>query len=162
VLGAILKVEGTEGEREIPIDQFFKGPGRTVLKKGEILKEIVIPPQEPSSGAAFIKMGRRVSEDISVVSAAAFISLSKNKIKNARVSLGSVAPIPLRAHKTEDFLNGKALADDLPKQASAVAMDECNPITDIRASATYRKKMVGVLTRNVIKEAIRRASIGGA
>lgn len=158
VLAATLKVRGAGGEKRIPIEEFFKGPGKTALKKGDILTEIAIPRLGPGSGAAFVKMGRRVSEDIAVVSAAAFIVLDGKVAKNVRIALGSVAPTPMRARKTEEFLRGRTLSDGLVREAGDVAMSECSPIDDVRASAGYRRKMVGVLSRSAIKEAIRRAS----
>lgn len=157
VLGATLKIQGRNGVRELPIEKFFKGPGETTLRKGELLKEIEVPKMKPNSGAAFIKLGRRLHEDISVVSAACMIQLHRNVVKEVRIALGSVAPTPMRAYKAEDVMRGKPISDRSLMNASQVAMTECSPISDVRASAKYRTAMVGVLTRSAIKEAAARA-----
>ena len=161
VLGATLKIHGVDGDRSTPIEAFFKGPGKTSLNRGEILTEVVVPSPGPGSGAAFEKMGRRVSEDISVVSAAAFVTIAKGVVGSARIALGSVAPTPIRASKTEELLQGKKPSENLVKEAGSTAQSECNPIADVRASASYRKKMVAVLVRATVTEAIRRSGGGG-
>jgi carbon-monoxide dehydrogenase medium subunit len=157
VLNAKLRVIGPEGDREIPIERFFLGPGKTALQKGEILKEIEIPVMPPNSGAAFIKLGRRRSEDISIASASAFIQLEDESIKDVRIALGSVAPTPIRAYEAERILRGKETSERLFEEAGERAMKECNPITDVRASAEYRRAMVKVLTKNALKTAVNRS-----
>lgn len=159
VLNAKLRAIGPEGEREIPIEKFFVGPGKTALQKGGILKEIEIPIMPPNSGAAFIKLGRRRSEDISIASASAFVQMEDKTIKDVRIALGSVAPTPIRAYEAEKVLKGKEMSEQLLKEAGERAMKECNPITDVRASAEYRRAMVRVLTKAALETAANR-SIG--
>ena len=161
VLGAKLIIAGPSGERGVPIERFFVGPGRTVLEKGEILKEIVIPIMPENSGASFVKLGRRKSEDISVASAAAFVLLEGNTIKDVRIALGSVAPTPIRAYNAEREILGKEISPSLLERAGEKAKEECSPITDVRASAEYRREMVRVLTRKALEIAINRAKGGG-
>ena len=143
------------------MDGFFKGPGKTALMKGDVLTGVAVPVMPRHSGAAFVKLGRRIGEDISIASVAAFVTMDSNVIEDARIALGSVASTPIRARRTEELLKGKALSDELLGEAGRTAMSECNPITDVRAGGSYRKKMVGVLTRTALKEAVRRASMGG-
>ena len=161
VLEAQLEVQGVKGERKIPLDKFFVGPGKTVLARGDVLKRVRIPKMKKNTGAAFEKLGRRAEEDISVVSAASFVRMEKNVIKEARIALGSVAPTPIRAKATERLVVGKSFSEDLLREAGEEARRECNPITDIRAEAGYRKAMVGVLVRETLKKAVIRASAGG-
>jgi carbon-monoxide dehydrogenase medium subunit len=159
VLETKLKVHGADGEREIPIEQFFRGPGKTSLKRGDILTELIVPLLGPNSGTAFAKLGRIDDEDISVVSAAAYVSVGANGITDARIALGSVAPTPMRAHKTEELLRGRKPSDELMREAGRIAMSECSPITDVRAGASYRRRIVAVLVESTIREALRRASV---
>lgn len=158
VLSAALKVQSPSGEKELPIEQFFTGPGKSVLRKDEVLKEIEVPRLKPNSGAAFVKLGRRISEDISVASAACLIQLDGKVVKEIRIALGSVAPTPIRAYETENILKGHTISEQPLKDACRVAMSECSPISDVRASARYRTAMVGVLTRSAINIAASRTS----
>lgn len=158
VLGAVLRIQSSDGERQLPIEKFFTGPGETSLRKGEFLKEIEVPKMKANCGAAFIKLGRRLHEDIAVASAACLIQVKDEVVKEIRIALGSVAPIPMRAYKAEDVMRGKPISEESLMNASQVAMTECKPISDVRASAKYRTAMVGVLTRAAIKEAAARAS----
>jgi len=158
VLGAVLKVQGPSGERGLPIEKFFTAPGKSVLRKDEILKEIEVPKLKPNSGAAFVKLGRRVSEDISVASGACLIQLDGKVVKEIRIALGSVAPTPIRAYRAENVIKGQTISDQSLKDTCQVAMTECSPISDVRASARYRTAMVSVLTRAAIKTAVARAS----
>jgi len=158
VLGAVLRIQGSDGERELPIEKFFTGPGKTTLRKGEFLKEIEVPTMKPNCGAAFIKLGRRLHEDISVASAACMIQVEDEVVKEIRIALGSVAPIPMRAYKAEDVMRGNPISEESLMNTCQVAMTECSPISDVRARAKYRTAMVGVLTSAAIKKAAARAS----
>ncbi len=160
VLKASLRVRGSAGERAIPIERFFVGPGKTVLQRGEILQEVVVPRPASKSGGAFVKLGRREGEDIAVASAAAYLEFGAGEVVNARIALGSVAPVPMRAPRAEDLLRGK-LSDSKIEAAAEAASKECQPISDIRAGSTYRRDAVRVLTRSAIEKALQR-SAGGA
>jgi carbon-monoxide dehydrogenase medium subunit len=157
VLNAQLVIIGPNGERRIPIDKFFIGPGKTVLSKGEFLKEIIIPYMPESSGAAYIKLGRRRGIDISVVSSTAFVRLDGELIVDSRIALGSVAPTPTRAHNAERILKGKKTSRKHIIEASEKVVEDINPITDVRASAEYRREMAKVLTAKALQIAIKRA-----
>jgi len=155
VLDAEVAAFSSSGERIIPIKEFFLGPGKTVLRKGEILREIRLKPEE--GGAMFLKIGRRRGEDIAVASAASLLKIENSTIVKARVALGSVAPTPIRAYEAEKLLKGEMPREELFEKAATKAAEESSPITDVRASAEYRKKIVKVLVRRSLKGALERA-----
>jgi carbon-monoxide dehydrogenase medium subunit len=156
VLEAEAVLASKKKERRVPLHSFFRGPGKTVLGKGEIVKEILIPPVPAGSVWAYLKLGRRKSLDLALTSVAVLLTLDpKTKIcHRARVALGAVAPTPLRAKDTERFLEGKTLDDDVIREAGERAQKECRPISDVRASAEYRKEMVKVLVGRAIKKSL--------
>jgi len=106
VLEAELKLTSSEGERTVPIDQFFTGPGETILKNNELLTEIQIPIMSNHAGTAFLKLGRRFAHTLSIVSVATLVVVEDDVFKDVRIALGSVAPTPVRAKKTEDRFRG--------------------------------------------------------
>ena len=154
VYDAVAVITNNKGERSVPLGEFFTGPGQTVLKSEEILTEIRIPKMSAQTGAAFIKLGKRKAMAIAVVSAAVRLTLAKDgKISQARIALGSVAPVPLRAAKAEKILEGQTPTEELFIKAGQKASADASPITDLRSTAEYRKKMVAVLTRRALSEA---------
>jgi carbon-monoxide dehydrogenase medium subunit len=156
VLGAEVVLSGKKRERRVPLDSFFTGAGKTTLAQDEILREILIPPVPAGSVWAYLKLGRRKSMDLALASAAVLLTLDpKTKIcRRARVALGAVASTPVRAKETEKFLEGKTLDDVVIREAGEKAQKECRPISDIRASAEYRKEMVKVLVSRAIKKSL--------
>jgi carbon-monoxide dehydrogenase medium subunit len=138
--------------RQVPIDQFFRGPNRTVLKPDEIIKEISF--QKPISNArmSYIKLGRRSAMTISIVSAAVMLEIGNGKCKKARIGLGAVAPKPVRAYGVEEMLEGGEITGNLIGACCEHVQREINPITDIRASAEYRRQMSSVLLRRLLWE----------
>ncbi len=154
------RIVGSGGERIIPLEDFFTGPGFTVLDADELLVEIQIPPlSSPCSGGAYFKHSIRGTVDLAIVGVAASLTLDStgNLCEDARIVLGAVAPTPLRVHKAEDVLKGKNLKDDLIDEAARVASEEAHPISDVRSSAEYRSKMVAVFTRKALKAALEEA-----
>lgn len=156
VLDAKLNVYGPSGERQIPIDEFYLGVGKTVLEPAEIITEILLPAPAPNTGGAFKKLVRS-AEDIAKVNAAASITLDNGVCKDVRISLGSVAPTVIRAKKAEAILKGKKVDQNLIEQAAKAAADEVTPITDLRSTADYRKETSGVLVKRVLTMALERA-----
>lgn len=160
VLDARAKIAGPEGERTIPIQEFFLGVRKTALKSGELLVELQVPEQPANTGTAFCKHGR-VSADIALVNAAARITLGQDgACQDARIALGAVAPTPIRARKAENLLRGKSIDDALIEQVSQTAAKETKPISDVRASAEYRRDLSRVLTKRALQEAVKRAKEG--
>ncbi len=156
VMEATVTLAGKNGERKIPLESFFTGPGHTVLRGDEILKEMAIPTTPQHSFGAYLKLGRRKSMDLALVSVAVLLTLSPDKgtCERARIALGSVAPTPMRARETEKMLEGKRPDENLIQEAAQCAEKECCPISDVRSTATYRKEMIKVLVRRAILQAL--------
>jgi aerobic carbon-monoxide dehydrogenase medium subunit len=154
--GAQVKIASAQGERTLPLEDFFVGPGRTALRENELVAEIILPAPEQHSGAAFFRR-TRTAMDIAVVCAAAMLQLSNGTCQNARIALGAVGPTPLRAMRAETALRGQTLADQVIEDASRIASEEARPIDDVRSTAEYRREMVRVLTRRALRQAMERA-----
>ncbi len=158
-LEAKLQIRNSSGARQLELADFFLGVNKTALKRGEILTAITLPRPRPRSGAAHAKLGVRQAMDLAFVGVVAALQLAPDKKKclSARLALGAVAPRPMRALGAEALLEGNQLTNDVISQAAAAAAAESRPISDLRASAQYRREMVEVLTRRVLHEAFRRA-----
>ena len=154
VLGARLKIAGTEGEKIVPIEDFFTGPGQTIIKNSQIITEIQIPNLPLRSGAAYIKQTRRRGADLAVVGVAALVIMEGDILRDVKIALGAVAPTPIRAKKAEEILKGKKLDDKLLEEASQAASHESSPIDDARSSADYRRNLIIVLVKRAVKQAI--------
>jgi len=154
VLEAELKLTSSEGERTVPIDQFFTGPGETILKNNELLTEIQIPIMSNHAGTAFLKLGRRFAHTLSIVSVATLVVVEDDVFKDVRIALGSVAPTPVRAKKTEDRFRGLSATKDAVEKNCVWVVEDISPISDVRASAEYRKEMAIVLTKRALIEAL--------
>jgi len=158
VLGAQAVIASARGERAIPLEAFFLGPGRTALQPGELLKAIVVPKPHEGSASFYIRHTPRARMDIAVVGVAAAITLDAGgAIPDVRLALGAVAPVPMRATKAEALLRGQRLTDELLREAGAAAAQETKPIDDLRASAEYRRHLVSVLTQRALRGAWVRA-----
>ena len=148
VLDTSVKLQSPDGERIVPLAEFFLGPEQTVAKPEEVLTEVIIPLQEGTS--AFIKLGRRKAFTLSITSVAAFARVNNGRFEEVRVALGAVAPTPMRARKVEEALKGKEANKENIEKAAESVKEECCPITDVRASAEYRTEMAYVLTKRVL------------
>ena len=160
VLGASAKITGADGERTVPIENFFTGPGQTTLKPDELLTEIQVPNLLPHSGGAYIKHTLRKALDLAIVGVAALVTLDGDILSDVKIALGAVAPIPVRAKRAEEILMGKKISDDLLEKAAQTALDQCSPIDDVRSSAEYRCKMIEVLVPRAIKQAVEQVKTG--
>ncbi len=152
-LDASITLVGTKGERVMALEEFFVGPGKTLLAPDEIIAQIVIPDQS-CTGSTYIKFGLRRSGALAVVGVAVAVTMDGNVCKDARIVLGAVAPVPMRAPKAEAMIIGKAISDDLLEEVGVCASTECKPIDDIRGSAEYRRDMVRVFTKRALRKAI--------
>jgi len=155
-LGATIKVAGTSQAKEVPIEDFFAGPGQTIMAPNEIVTEVSIPKVLPGTGAAFLNL-TRVKEDIAKVSATVVITISNDVCQAAKIALGAVAPTPLRCYQAEELLTGKEIGAIDTELVARRAADSCKPITDMRSDAEYRKDMAQVLTRRAIERSLERA-----
>ncbi len=149
VMGAKVIAVGPAGERKIPLEQFFLGPGQTALAADELMSGIQVPV--PGSPAVYFKQAPRLFMDIAVAGVAANIRMEDALCRAARIALGAVAPVPLRATEAEAILVGSPLTAEVIAKAAQAAADACSPIDDVRGSAWYRRKMVKVLTRRAVE-----------
>ena len=142
VLEATVLVEKQKTKvKQIPIDRFFIGPNRTVLKKDELVREILFPKPTTSTKMAYSKFGMRTAMAISVVSVGVLIEMEKGRVKKARVGLGAVAPTPIRTYGIEEMLMDQRITEELIEKCGEKVQEEIRPITDIRASLEYRKSL---------------------
>jgi CO/xanthine dehydrogenase FAD-binding subunit len=162
VLKARVSLKSAKGTREVPLEDFFKGPGSTAMKKGELITSIQVPPMSPGSGAAYLKIGRRAGVDLALVGVAGLLVLSGKgrDVKEAGLAIASCAPVPKRVKKAEEVLLSGSLTEARLKEAARVAAEGVSPIDDIRASAWYRKDLVEVLAYRALQKALQLAEGG--
>lgn len=143
---------GPTGEKRVSIEDFFTGPSMSILKAGEILKGFLLR-SEKTLIAAYSKLGTRKAMEIAIVNVCVSMLVEKNNYcSEIRIALGAVAPTPIRAKRAEDTMRDKKITPELIKKTAKVAVSETKPISDIRASADYRKEMIGVLVEKTISE----------
>ena len=158
--GAQALIMGKEGERMLPLEEFFLGPGQTALRGDEILTGFRMPARPPHSGGCYKKFAIRGEVDLAIVGVAVSLVLGEDGhyIKEARIVLGAVGPTPLRSRKAEEILSGQHAKKDLFIEAARIAAEESKSISDQRASAQYSKEMVRVWTRYALEEAFRKCT----
>lgn len=178
-------IVGTKGEREIYLNEFFLGPGKTVLEKDEILKAFVMPGFKENTGSAYIKHTRREAMDLPILGVATRITISadkdsqircrdilctidsisnilmrlkdeKLKCEDVRIAMGVVAPTPIRAKGAEEALKGKIISAELFEEAGEIAASEAQPRDSIRGEAWYRREMIKVLVKRALMTSIDR------
>lgn len=151
IYDAEVVLEKVTSQRVVPLDEFFLGPGETVIQAEELLTEIRIPIPHVGTGSKFIKVGVRNAMAIAVASVAIRLSFNGDmKIQKARIALGSVAPTPIRAYSAETLLEGERPTELLFKLAANEAEASASPISDLRANKDYRKRMVNVLVKRCL------------
>jgi len=139
--------------RDVQIADFFRGPGKTVLQSGDLLTGIRFKPLPAETIAAWDKFGTRPAMEIAVAAVGVALAFEGRTVAKARIGYGSVAPVPLRGHAAESQLVGKQLSNDVVNECVAAARAEIAPITDVRASADYRREVTGVLLRRMLQRA---------
>lgn len=144
VCDAAVRLASARGERTLPLADFFVGPRASALAPGEILRSVVVPRHERAR-AVFLKKGR-VRMDIAIASVAVLLERTGDRCTRARVAAGSLAPTPLRLRAVEAVLEGAKLDEQTFARARAEAEREVRPISDVRASAEYRRHLAGALT----------------
>ncbi|RFU65155.1 FAD binding domain-containing protein [Peribacillus glennii] len=150
VLDAMVNLKGPKGARSLPLQEFLLGPRKVNLEQGELLTSIQIPEVSPNTATVFLKAGRRKAMEISLCSVSARVTLNRNGTADVRIGLGSVAATAVRAHSAEDLLQGKVITTELIKTAAAAAVNDCNPISDVRGSAEYRRMLVESMVRKAL------------
>ena len=150
VLKAEFKVSGVNGEKWVPAAEFFTGPGKTVRKDEELVTGLRFKPLTDGYRTRFIKLGQRKSLSCSKVSLAFCGEIKEGKLKDVRVAMGAVAPTVIRAPKTEEYLEGREISDEVVRKACGIISTEATPISDVRSTAEYRKKMVSSLLEKAL------------
>jgi carbon-monoxide dehydrogenase medium subunit len=155
VYNAKILLRSLNGKRTVNVEDFFAGPGMTIKEPDEILVAVSMDRPASNSGAGFCKLGVRKSLEVSLVNAAAAISLcdSGSGIKTARIALGGVAPTPIRCFYAEKSLCGNKPSAESFAIAGSAAARECSPIDDFRGKAEYKRDMAAVLTKRALTEA---------
>ncbi len=182
VLGTRVKIKSIKEERTVSIEEFFKGPGETVLRPGEIVRELVIPKPLPNTGSAYFKLQRRLALDLPILGVSVLLSLDNNQItcsdmlctaapistvlhkmeednivcREVKIALGVAAPTPWRALKAESLLRGKKLTDELLEEVAETAATEAQPRDSIRGEAWYRRDMIRVMVKRMAMKSIER------
>ncbi len=156
VVEAVLVISGPDGEREVPMGEFFKGPGQHCMAADEILKSIIIPRMPAHGGMAFMKSGR-VTQDIAVSNVAVWVEMKDGFCKKCRVAAGAVGPVPMRLPGVEALLEGKEVTPRLLLEIQALASREVSPISDVRSTEAYRRTVTGVMVKRALERAIERA-----
>lgn len=151
-LDAELLLSSTQGERLVKMRDFYLGVRKTVLRADEFLKEIIFPAMQPDERGNFKKSGLRRAQVIATLNATVVLKMQGELVSNAKITLGAVAPTIIHALEAERFLVGKTLDADTIQQAASLAEQAARPISDVRASDTYRKYMVKTLVENALTE----------
>jgi carbon-monoxide dehydrogenase medium subunit len=150
-LDAEVRILGPGGERAVPIDQFWTGPGRTVLAPSEIVTAVRLPVPDENTRSFYYKLAVRKAMDLAMVGIAVTAVPRNGGLDRLRIALGAVAPTVLRATEAEALASGQSLSDAIIDQAAQKAIAVSRPISDQRASAEYRREMVGALTRRALR-----------
>lgn len=159
VHGARVQVEGSNGSRVVPVDHFHRGPGVSCLAPDEIITAVLLPNPAGPAGSAYHKVGRRAGGwDIAVVGVAAALRLgSAGEVADIRIALASVGPTPLRVPEAEAAILGREPVYRVLAAGAEIAAEEIRPISDVRASASYRRTLARVVTLRTLSDALERA-----
>ena len=158
VLDATVHIAGTGGTREVPIDDFWTGPGQTVLGASDVMTQITVPAPPAGSGSFYERHTPRQIMDIAAVGIAVYVQLDGDgNCTTARIALGAVAPTVMRAPNAEAAIAGGPINDERAAEAGRAAAAEATPISDQRGSAEFRRHLVEVMTTRSILRAAERA-----
>jgi aerobic carbon-monoxide dehydrogenase medium subunit len=156
--GAKAVIVGPKGKRAIPVEQVTTGPGKTSLKKGELIESLLLPARPAKSGDAYLRFIPRTEMDIAVVGVGISLTLdAKGVVKEARVALGAVAPTVVLVSAAAKAIVGTKLDAKAMDALAAACSAACNPIDDKRGTKEYRIKVAGVLAKRAAKIALQRA-----
>jgi xanthine dehydrogenase iron-sulfur cluster and FAD-binding subunit A len=146
-LGAQLRLRSLKGDRVVPINEFYTGLRKTVMRADEMLVDIFFPVMQPESRGLFTKVALRKAQAISVVNLTIILSFDYDKISKGTITMGSLAPTIIHAPEAEAYLRGKSLEDEVIEKAAEMVMEAARPISDLRSSARYRNHIVKVVAQ---------------
>ncbi len=158
-LRAACRIASAAGEREVPVEQFCTGPGRSVLGASEVLVSLRLPPPPEGSGACYLRFIPRNEMDIAVAGAGVAVTVANGRFADGRVALASVAPTPLFVKAAGAALRGEPVGRAALARAAAAAKAAARPISDMRGTAEYRRNLCEVLTRRALERAVERAGV---
>jgi len=158
IFDAELILVGPKGERKVVLEDFFTGPGENLLD-GEILTEILIPPQEERYGTAFAKITRN-SGDLAKVNGAVKVAMENDICRDITIVLGAVASTPVRVKSTERIIKSNKITADILEEATSKIDEDIAPITDVRSTEVYRKQISKIMVRRLIQRAVKRTKEG--
>jgi carbon-monoxide dehydrogenase medium subunit len=157
-IGATVRIVGGKKPREVPVEGFATGPGRTVLGKGEFVDSVFLPKPKPRTGSAYLRFTPRTEMDIAAASAGVCLTLDKDgKCSSARVALGAVGPKVIVCKPAADALIGTTVDAAALARLQAAASAAATPIDDKRGTVAFRRDVVGVLARRAAEKALARA-----
>ena len=151
LLDARVVLNSPKGSREVPLKEFFLGPGESCLATGEILTEILLDKPAGDARAVFMKKGR-VKMDLAIASVAVLLEMDGYLCRGARFAAGSVAPVPLRLEKVEEWFKNAVISRALIMEGQKIAVSSISPITDIRSTADYRREIVSVYIKRAVQK----------
>jgi aerobic carbon-monoxide dehydrogenase medium subunit len=154
-LKARVVIRGPDGERVVPMDEFYLGPFTTAVGDGEILTEIRLPLRS-GAGSAHEKVERRAG-DWAIAAASAALWIDGGAIAEVGIALSAVGPTTIQLARAEELLRGKPPSDELFEQAGTIASEDCAPVADGRGPVDYKRHLAGVLTKRALRRAAARA-----
>lgn len=159
VHGAKVRIAGPDGRRSLLLEKLFTGPGQIALKRGELVTGIQVPAPGRGVGSAYARHTTRGAMDLAAVGIGVALELAPRSgaCQDIRIAMGAVAPTPRRARQAEEVLRGQRPAPGLIEAAARAASAESEPISDVRASAGFRRELVEVLTRRMVTAALEEA-----
>jgi carbon-monoxide dehydrogenase medium subunit len=154
-LGARVEIRGAGGDRELPVDEFFRDYYESALEPGEVVTGVVVPRLPAASGAAYVKFLPRTADDYATVAVAATVSLTPDgeRCRTARIALGSVGVTPIRARAAEALLEGQRVGAGLLQAAGEAVEGVVDPLGDHRGSAAYKREMAAVMVGRALTQA---------
>jgi CO/xanthine dehydrogenase FAD-binding subunit len=158
VYDAKIVTASLDAEQTYPIGEYITGPGKTKRMPKEVLKEIIVPIRKEKY--AFIKMGRRKTETLSVINAAVLLNVREDanredEITDVKIAIGAAGPTVIRCAEAEEFLRGKAPTEENFESAGKYAAGAISPIDDVRSTAWYRKRVASVITKRALARALK-------
>ena len=155
-LEATVVLTSAGGSRELPLETFITGNRQTAIRPDEFLECVKVPDRWPHSASRYSPFGLRAAQEIDIASVAVNVAIdpASGTVSRARIAMGAVAPFAMRAPQAEALLVGRKPTDEVIDQAAVRCGQECRPIDDLRASASYRRHIVGVLARRMLRAAV--------
>ena len=155
--GATVTLRSATGERSVPVEELFTGPGTTVATPGELLVSVDVPAAAPGTGSAYVRLEYRRQMEIAVVGATAVVTFDEGTVTATRIAITALAPTVRRVPAAEEALTGSSADGDTIALSAREAADAATPISDVRASERYRRAMAEVMARRAIEIAAARA-----